>query len=78
VIVEDPGEDPLEPNGVRVIRPSRPSVPAGRSYIVEKRTTYVPEPGVGVTVRRAEAVQSVPVRKTGLFDRIFKDDGDDD
>jgi peptidoglycan hydrolase-like protein with peptidoglycan-binding domain len=68
--VEEP--EPLDSGGVRIIRSKTITSPDGRTLT---RTTSSPET-VAPTVRRAERVE--PRRKNeGFFDRLFKDDGND-
>lgn len=69
VEVEDEGA-PLEPNGVRIVRPAR-SAPESRTS-PSKRTAKSAAPKKPIVVRRALPVE--PPRKQGFLTRLFNND----
>jgi hypothetical protein len=74
--------DPLEPQGVRIIRSTTTTKgPDGRTYVTEKTTTYRGTPApmvrrVEPVERRVEPVAS-PRKHESFFDLLFKDNKDD-
>jgi peptidoglycan hydrolase-like protein with peptidoglycan-binding domain len=69
VVEIDNEPEPLDSGGVRILRSTTTS-PDGRTYT--KTTTY--SGTVTPTIRRAEPVEPPPRKKSGFFDRLFKDD----